>query len=102
MKGLALPEGRTPKACNHVIQKFKQEYYKKPGDSEAALDDMDDGDSSPNIPSSPVKRTPAKTPRKRKAAGEGKTPKKAKVQKQEQEQEQVDDDVMGEDCEVSI
>ena len=77
MKGLTLPEGRTQKACLHVIQKFKQQYYKGDikADSEVADDTGDEGATTPVS----VKKAPA--PRKRKAAeGGAKRGKKAKAQ----------------------
>jgi hypothetical protein len=78
MKGMELPEGRSAKACRHVLDKFKSTYYKKDGtngDAGRTADMSDDGASPARSSMKPTAKQ-----RKRKAEGDGKAAKKAKAQ----------------------
>jgi hypothetical protein len=93
MKNATIPEGRTVKACTHVLAKFKKDFYNKSdGNGSETVDDGEAANSS--APGSPVKKTPVKTPRKRKTAGEGKVA-SAKAKKVKVEEDDTD---LLEDC----
>jgi hypothetical protein len=72
LKGVAIPDGRTPKACTHVLHQFKTKVLKnggvksKNGDADGSEDN--DEDDCGDATSTPATPKATGTPRKRKAA----------------------------------